>query len=66
MNVVKNQLYNINNNSLFILQVNLNIYTGYQMSVCLILNLLNEWNKSTICEPLASIILPYSTIQRVQ
>ena len=36
------------------------LYRGYQMSVGLILNLLNELNKSILCEPLASIILFYS------
>ena len=33
------------------------VYRGYQMSVGLILNLLNEFNKSVLCKPLASIIL---------
>jgi hypothetical protein len=37
------------------------IYRGYWMSVGLILNLLNELNKIILCEPLASIILFYST-----
>ena len=36
-------------------------YKGYQMSLGLILNLLNELNKSVVCKPLASIILFYST-----
>ena len=35
-------------------------YRGYQMSVGLILNLLNKLNKSILCEPLASILF-YST-----
>ena len=35
------------------------IHRGYQMSVGLILNLLNELNKSILCEPLASMILFY-------
>ena len=34
---------------------------GYQMSVGEILNLMNELNKSILCEPLESIILFYST-----
>ena len=34
---------------------------GYQMSVGLILNSLNELNKSILCQPLATIILFYST-----
>ena len=39
------------------------IYNGYQMSIGLILNLLNELNKSILCEPLTSVIhvLFYST-----
>ena len=37
------------------------IYRRYQMSVGLILNLLNEMNKSILCEPVASIILFYTT-----
>ena len=37
------------------------IHRGYQMSVNLLLNLLNELNKSILYEPLASIILFYST-----
>ena len=36
-------------------------YRGYQMSVGLILNVLNKLNKSILCEPLESIILFYST-----
>ena len=37
------------------------VYRGYQMSVGLMLDLLNKFNKSLLCEPLASIILFYST-----
>ena len=35
-------------------------YREYQMSAGVILSLLNEFNKSVLCEPLASIILFYS------
>ena len=46
---------------LFLLVVKLcNIYRGYQMSVGLILNLLNQLNKSIICEPMTRLILFYS------
>ena len=36
------------------------LYRGYQMSVGLILYLLNKLNKSILCKPLVSIILFYS------
>ena len=39
------------------LSVPLMIYRGYQMSVGLILSVLNELNKSVLCEPLTSTIL---------
>ena len=45
------------------MDINYYIHRGYQMSVGLILNLLNELNKSILCEPLVSIILFYSCIK---
>jgi hypothetical protein len=41
--------------------INYTLNGGHWMSVGLLLNLLNQLNKIILCEPLASIILFYST-----